>query len=101
MEQVAPFPSKEELKMRFQAWYKSRAESLKVIFLQEINGETLCKKWQQLRKKDPEHIIIHLVGHVSVAGTGHLLGVDLEGISLTMTILVINGYVDRLCDSKT
>lgn len=100
MQQVALPPSLEELKIRFQGWYKQHADDLKILFTKELNREIPCQLWQSLRKKDPEHIIIHLVGHFTITGAGHLLGVDAESIGVTMTILVTSGYIDRLCDSR-
>lgn len=97
MQQVALPPSLEELKIRFQGWYKQHAGDLKILFTKELNREIPCQLWQSLRKKDPEHIIFHLVSHFTIA---HLLGADAEGISVTVTILVTSGYIDRLCDKK-
>lgn len=100
MQQVALPPSLEELKIRFKGWYDQHAGDLKTLFTKELDRKIPCQLWQSLRKKDPEHIIVHLAGHFTIIGAGHLLGADAEGISVTMTILVTSGYIDRLCDKQ-
>ena len=86
--EFAEFPSLESLKKRFEDWFQSQQHLLK---------QKICQEWGYREKKktfeDREALIIA----ISVDCLVVIFGIPTTNILTIGTILVINGYLERLC----
>jgi phytoene dehydrogenase-like protein len=87
-ELFAPLPSEQSIRERFKKWFEKNKELLR---------EKICIKWECSNKKDEYQKISLLIKSLAADGLAVLLSISPTNLVRTAIILVVEGYLDKLC----
>ncbi|MBE9562119.1 MAG: hypothetical protein IMF12_04565 [Proteobacteria bacterium] len=82
------FPSVEVLKKRFEIWFESQEKSLRKM---------ICNEWDYQCKQKTFDNKIELIKAIAIDCLAVTYGFSTDNTLTIATILVVDGYMERLC----